>query len=278
MPAKKQDVAKKEEAAVPAVASMFEEDAGGGFEETTKDDYAIPFLQALQKMSPQVDPEEDGYIEGAKPGQIVNTVSEELWDGKTGVLVIPVHYERKVIEWVPRNKGGGNGAGFVAEHDIDTGLLLLDECTQDDNKRDIHPGTGNEMQDTRVHYVLVVGDDGSYEPAVISMTRTKIKGSKKWITIMNGIKKRRANGGLYTPPMFSHIYRLQTEAKSNDQGTYYVYNVRKERELGTQEGDEELYMAAKGFRDTVVSGAAKANHAAAAEKEAGAQGENEFAD
>lgn len=273
MPAKKQEVAEKKEQ-LPATAAMFEEDAGGGFEETTKDDFAIPFLQVLQKMSPQVDPEEDGFIEGAKPGQLCNTVNEDLWDGKTGVTVVPVHYERKILEWVPRNKGGG----LVAEHDLDTGLLLLDECTQDEQKRDIHPGTGNEMMDTRTHYVLIVSEDGSYEPAVVSMTRTKIKGSKKWMSLMNGIKKRRASGGLYTPPMFSHMYRITSEARSNDQGTFYIFNVKKERELGTEPGDEELYMAAKGFRETIVAGQAKANHAAAAGAEKAAEQHNDFAD
>jgi hypothetical protein len=257
MTAKKTEVAKKAEDQLPAAAGMFEEDAGHGFESTTKDDYAIPFLQALQKMSPQVDPEEDGFIEGAKPGQIVNTVSEELWDGKTGVVVIPCHYERKILEWVPRNKGGG----LVAEHDLETGLLLLDECIQDEQKRDIHPGNGNEFQDTRIHYVMVVGEDGSFEPAVISMTRTKIRGSKKWMSLMNGIKMRRKDGGLFTPPMFSHAYRIFTEARSNDQGTFYVFNVKKERQLGSEEGDTELYQAAKGFRETVQAGKAKANMA-----------------
>jgi len=266
-----QEVATKDET-LPVTAGMFEEDAGDGFEDTNKDDFAIPFLQVLQKMSPQVDPEEDGFIEGAKPGQLVNTVSEELWDGKTGVTVIPCHYERKILEWVPRNKGGG----LVAEHDLDKGLLLLDECIQDEQKRDIHPGNGNEFQDTRTHYVLIVGEDGSYEPAVISMTRTKIRASKKWMSLMNGIKKRRSTGGLFTPPMFSHVYRVFSEARSNDQGTFYVFNIKKERELGTQEGDEELYHAAKGFRETVRAGAAKANHAAANGE--ATEETNEFAD
>lgn len=269
MSAKKQEVAEKKEQ-LPSTAAMFEEDAGDGFEHTTKDDFAIPFLQVLQKMSPQVDPEEDTFIEGAKPGQLINSVSEELWDGKTGVLVIPVHYERKFLEWIPRAKNGG----LAAEHDVDTGLLLLDECTSNEKNIDIHPGTGNEIHDTRTHYALLLGEDGGYAPAVISMARTKIKASKKWMSLMNGIKKRRASGGLYTPPMFANAYRITSEARSNEQGTFYVFNIKRERELGTETGDEELYLAAKGFRETIVAGQAKVNHAGADKKVE----KNEFAD
>lgn len=273
MTTKKQVTEKKDQ--LPAGAAMFEEDSGQGFEQTGKEDYAIPFLQVLQKMSPQVDPEEAGFVEGARPGQLINTVSEELWDGKVGVQVIPVHYQRSVIEWVPRNKGGG----LVAEHDLDTGLLLLDECMQDENGRDIHPGTGNEFLDTRTHYVLILGEDGNYEPAVISMTRTKNRGSKRWMSLMSGIKLRRKDGGLFTPPMYSHVYRCFAEARSNDHGTFYVFSFKKERMLGTEEGDTELYQAAKGFRETIVGGEVKANHAASGEGTGSGEKEvNEFAD
>ena len=243
---------------LPAMGGMFEEDEAGGFEGADRDSYAIPFLQVLQKMSPQVDASEDGYVEGAKPGQFINTVTEQLFDGDEGIWVIPCHYERTFIEWVLRDSGGG----FVADHGLEEGQRLMAQTTQDEKKRDILPN-GNELMDTRVHYILIVHEDGSYEPAVFSATRTQIKGSRQWMTTMNQLKVPRSSGGMFTPPMFSHLYKLTTRKRSNDQGSWFVFDAKKQRMLG--EGDEELYSAAKGFRDSVKTGQAKADHAKAAD-------------
>ena len=51
----------------------FAEDANVGFEDLTQQDVAIPFFVLLQKMSPQLD-----SVEGAKAGQVFNTVTEEV--------------------------------------------------------------------------------------------------------------------------------------------------------------------------------------------------------
>ena len=106
MPAKKQ-LAEKSENALLTEVDMSEY-AGLGMEEATSDDFAIPFIVILQKNSPQVDETEGAYIEGARPGMIYNTVSGEMYDGReTGLFIIPVHFRKEIIEWVPRKKGGG---------------------------------------------------------------------------------------------------------------------------------------------------------------------------
>ena len=247
-----QEVATKEQDQSMVAAGMFEAEEAQGFEHADRDSFAIPFLQLLQKMSPQVDEGEDGYVEGARPGMYVNTVTEELFPGDPGVLVVPCHYERRFIEWVPRSAGGG----FVADHPPEHGLKLMQQTTRDENNRDILPESGNELQDTRQHYVLILREDGNWEPAIVSMTRTAQKASKRWMTMMQNIKWPRKGGGYFTPPMFSHVYRLGVQRRSNDQGTWYVPNPAKERPLG--EGDEELFHAAKGFRDQIVQGEARA--------------------
>ena len=71
-----------------------------GFEESDSDSYAIPRLKLLQKLSPEVDEDNGEYIEGAKHGQFFNTATGELFPD--GVKVIPCHYRRSFIEWVPR--------------------------------------------------------------------------------------------------------------------------------------------------------------------------------
>ena len=50
-------------------------DAKTSFSNVTPEDYAIPFLNILQQMSPQVNKTEGAYVKGAESGMIYNSVS-----------------------------------------------------------------------------------------------------------------------------------------------------------------------------------------------------------
>ena len=80
-------VAKKKSAALSVLNDMFAEDAGAGLSELGSEDLAIPFLKPLQKMSPELD-----SLEGAKAGDIYNTVTKEIVKGSEGVRVINCAY------------------------------------------------------------------------------------------------------------------------------------------------------------------------------------------
>ena len=84
-------------------ASIFEQDAGMGMGDLSQDDMAIPFLKVLSRQDPVLDD-----LDNAKAGDILNTVSNQVYAGKTGIRVIPCAYQRRYLEWAPR--GSGNGA------------------------------------------------------------------------------------------------------------------------------------------------------------------------
>ena len=241
------EVAKKENTAL-VQSGMYEEDANLGFEQADEDAYAIPFLAILQSGSPQCKKSDGAYIKGAEEGKLFNTVSEELYDGEEGFDIIPVHYKRAFIEWQPRETGGG----FVAEHNAADGQDLMAQAVRDDKGHDMLPN-GNLLVDTRAHYVLVVGKDGTTEPAVMSMASTQMKKSRRWMTVMQNLKMTRPDGTKFTPPMFSHVYHVSTVPESNDKGSWYGWKIV----TGAQIEDVNLYSAAKSFRDAILSGEAK---------------------
>ena len=72
---------------------------GTVLEETTTEDFAIPFVRVLQNGSPQVNKQKGEYVEGAEPGKLYNTVTNGLYDGTKGILVVPCAYVKKFIEW-----------------------------------------------------------------------------------------------------------------------------------------------------------------------------------
>jgi hypothetical protein len=108
-------VANKKEGAL-ATFDM-EADAQQGAQNISQEDLALPFLKILGQLSPEVNKRDGKYVEGAEPGKIINTVTNELFDS---VQVIPCHYKRQYIEW--QDRGTSSGAP-VAIHDADSDIV-----------------------------------------------------------------------------------------------------------------------------------------------------------
>ena len=234
---------------LPALTSMYEEDVGAGFENADRDSYSIPFINILQSGSPQVKKSDGAFIKGAEEGFLYNSVSQEVVNGEAGLYVIPCYFTRRFVEWLPRDAGGGGG--LAGEHLPSDNIVV--NCQRND-KNQMVTANGNSLVDTRTHYCLIVNrESGLFTPALISMSSTQVKKSRQWMTRMESIKFKNAQGALFTPPMFSHMYHLTTIPEQNDQGSWYGWRI----ETAGPVEDTGLYSAAKSFRDAVKSGEAK---------------------
>ena len=239
------EVAMKKENAV--AVNMFEADADKGSQNMTQEDLALPFLKVLGQLSPEVNKRDGKYVDGAEPGMILNTVTNEVFDGAKGIDVLPVFYERKYVEW--QDRGEGKGAP-VAIHDASSDIMS--QTTRDKSFKDRLP-SGNYLENTANHYVVVLGN--SPQTALISMKATQLKISRKWNSIMMGIKLQGKNG-LFTPPTYSHIYNLKTVQMSNDKGTWFGWEVSKVGPVS----DQNVYGIAKSFADQVGKGDVQVKH------------------
>ena len=238
-------VAEKKSAGLPA--NMFEDDAAKGLGAIGQEDLALPFLKILGQLSPEVNKRDGKYVEGAEPGMIFNSVSGELYDGVKGIDVIPCFYKLEYIEW--KDRGEGLGAPVAI---YDSSSDIMSKTKPDANYKDRLPN-GNYIEKTASHFVIVAGDSPS--TALISMKSTQLKISRKWNSMMSGIKMKGANG-MFTPASFSHIYKLKTTQMSNDKGTWFGWEVSKVGPVT----DKGLYDQAKGFSDSISKGAVKAKH------------------
>ena len=238
-------VTEKKSAGLPA--NMFEDDAAKGLGAIGQEDLALPFLKILGQLSPEVNKRDGKYVEGAEPGMIFNSVSGELYDGVKGIDVIPCFYKLEYIEW--KDRGEGLGAPIAI---YDSSSDIMSKTKPDANYKDRLPN-GNYIEKTASHFVIVSGDSPS--TALISMKSTQLKISRKWNSMMSGIKMKGANG-MFTPASFSHIYKLKTTQMSNDKGTWFGWEVSKVGPV-TEKG---LYDQAKGFSDSISKGSVKAKH------------------
>ena len=109
------DVTTKKEGALATV--NFEADAQQGAQNISQEDLALPFLKILGQLSPEVNERDGKYVEGAKPGKIMNTVTNQLYDS---IEVVPCHYKRQYVEW--QDRGTSTGAP-VAIHDADSDIV-----------------------------------------------------------------------------------------------------------------------------------------------------------
>jgi len=184
------EVTLKKENAV--AVNMFEADADKGSQNMTQEDLALPFLKVLGQLSPEVNKRDGKYVEGAEPGMILNTVTNEIFDGTKGIDVIPAFYERKYVEWQDRGEGKGSP---VAIHDASSDIMS--QTTRDKSFKDRLPN-GNYLENTANHYEVVLGE--SPQTALISMKATQLKISRKWNSIMMGLKLNGKNG-LFTPQL-----------------------------------------------------------------------------
>ena len=253
MPESNKQVAEKASTEIGEAVS-FESEAGAGFENADGDSFAIPFIRITQKMSPVCDPDDGAYIEEAKPGMLIDTVSEELFPGDGTLNIIPCHFKRSFLEWKP------NRGGFVAEYNVPDGEALLAKCTKNDKNRDITPD-GNELVDTRTHYVLVVDADGDTQSAAICMSMTQTKKSKQWMTAMDKLRKHTADGRAYRPAMFASVFNVFTVPESNDQGSWYGWKIKHLNFLDENNpAHQQLFKAGKAFRDAVKGGSVTVDH------------------
>ena len=234
-------VANKKEGAL-ATFDM-EADAQQGAQNISQEDLALPFLKILGQLSPEVNERDGKYVEGAKPGKIINTVTNELYDK---ISVVPCHYKRQFIEWHAR---GTRSGAPVAIHNADSDIVS--QTTRGKDYKDRLPN-GNYLDNTASHFVLVLGNNPS--TALISMKSTQLKVSRKWNSMMMGIKMQGKNG-LFTPPTYSHIYNLSTVQMSNDKGTWFGWDVAKVGPVT----DKNVYNMAKTFAESVNKGEVQAN-------------------
>lgn len=268
----KKEVVKKDENALLAAGIDFGADAGAGMEGADKDSYAIPFLRVLQKLSPQCDEADAQYIEGAKGGMLINTVTNELYDGDTGVVILPCAFQRRFLRWAPRGSERGYMGEMLPEEVAEMraeGLVkeLEGRLYVADSDGNVSEKKSDRIVDTRSHFCLVVDDEGNASQVVFPLASTQIKKSKQLMSMLTSAKIATANGHI-TPPTWMNKIRVTTTLESNDQGSWYGVKFTGENFIESP----DLYAAGKAFHDAIAAGELKANYQQAAEEAASGEG------
>ena len=230
----------KKEAELPSTI-LFEDDSAAGFENVKTTSLALPILKLLQNGSGEAQRRNQNYVEGAEPGMLLNTVTKQLYDGAKGITVIPCHYKLEYQEWADFGTGSGRPENIFPD-----GSDILAQTTQDGGGKD-RLENGNYILTVGQHFVIIVADGGA-EQALISMSSSQGKISRKWNSMMMSISLAGKNGP-YTPPSFSHAYKLTTVLNSGNGNQWYGYNIVKEGPVKAP----SMYERAKKFYTSLAS-------------------------
>lgn len=244
------------------VTLLMKQDSGKGVS-TAAEDNIIPLIYKLHTSSPQVLKQKPEYIKGAVAGMIWPRGTKTLIDGEeTGMPFIPVAFKKWWMEWGPERGDGLFGRHEYVTTDENKGRPTS-ELVEDPKK----PGqgiwtmdNGHILVETREHAGLAF-IDGSWQPAVVSMTSTDHTASRMWMGLM---KNKKIPGTDQRAPSFAFVYCLKTTPKSNDKGDWHGWVV----EDGMGDGEVvflpdiedgvELYKAARQLNADFESGAKRA--------------------
>ena len=76
-----------------------------GNENVSSEHLSVPRVKQLQKMSNEVDENHSDYMDGAKVGDFINTVTGENYGQE--MLIVNVHFKEEFVAWKKREAGGG---------------------------------------------------------------------------------------------------------------------------------------------------------------------------
>lgn len=254
-----------------------DDDVGAGFENQTKDDTVVPFIILLQPLSPQVlenKVSSNGLTLTA--GMFFHTVTEQAWPASKGFLFVPSTTKHEIVEWAPREGGGG----FVARHAIES-EVFADAIKKSEKFGKYKTDAGNVLQDTFYIYGVICDEAGQPEgPAVISFWSTKIRAYKSFMTRVKGQMvpirvKDPATGADMTkkvrPPLYANLARMTSELKKFDTekgpAQAFVPIITAGDPRGVRESllspDDDRFVMAKACRELVDSGMAKVDYSKA---------------
>ena len=230
-------------------------EAGSGLETATAEDFAVPRLAIAQALSPQLKKDKAEHIEGCVEGTIFNPTTSRIWDGASGVVIVPISYRRSYIEWVLREQGGG----FVKDHGMNS--QILNTCKKDDKLRDINPA-GNEIVTTGEFFAFAVDPDnnGAYTPVILSMTKTQLKKARQLNYQIREFRIPRPDGnGVYNPPIYARAFLFTTAPENNKKGDWFGWVIRPFGLTATDlPNGMDILKDARDFQAKVIAGDVKA--------------------
>ena len=193
-----------------------------GNENVSSEHISVPRVKLLQKMNHEVDPNHSEYLEGAKEGDFINTVTGENYG--SSMYVVNVHFKEEYVVWRKRTEGGGLVGNFTTRKEAEDHL--------EDNGLKVEE---HDITQTQIHTLLRL-DEKTAEisdiPFLFDCASSKLKVSREWNT------KIMKQGG----DRFSYLWKMSSVPQSNAKGSWVNIDIQ-----GVDWLKDEIYEGVKAF-------------------------------
>ena len=193
-----------------------------GNENVSSEHISVPRVKLLQKMNNEVDPNHSEYIENAKEGDFINTVTGENYG--SSMYVVNVHFKEEFVVWKKREKGGGLIGNFLTRKEAEE--YLTDNGLEADEY---------DITQTQIHTLLRLDDETSEVsdiPFLFDCASSKLKVSREWNT------KIMKEGG----DRLSYLWKMSSVPQSNAKGSWVNIDIG-----GVDWLKDEIYEQVKSF-------------------------------
>lgn len=221
---------------------LMKKDAKDYKDNTSPEDLAIPRIKIIQSGSDERKKNNSKYIEDAEEGDLINTLTQQIYSSEDGLLFIPAIKRVVYLEWRSKEKGGG----LVKNYGEDATTFL--SINPDENGKKITKD-GNEIIKTYDFFGYVLNlENKQIQQVVISMQKTQAKKAKNWNSIMRELTTKDGT----QLPIYAGVYKLTTVPESNDKGSWFNYKIELAGyTLGVPEIGNVIYNKAKMFSETI---------------------------
>lgn len=218
-----QEVKQPDPKASTALAVVdFGDDVGAGMQDFTREHFKLPFVRVLHYECPQIEVGEAKFIDGAKPGMLYNTATNEIYDGTAGLGFIPVHVDHSFIEQVPFNDGGG----FVGVRTPKDDLVIKLQAQQGRFCK-LKTTEGTELTETFTVYGVYCAQGMRPFQGATTFSSARIPVYQAWAGRANGIEYLDPKGNKIVPPLWAHkmILRSMPDKAKKTGKKYFNYNL-----------------------------------------------------
>lgn len=191
------------------------ETAGLGTETVRMADQIVPRIRLLQDLSPQLKANKPEYIEGAKPGDLVNIATRKLYKV---MHVVVAAYQPQFIEWKP------NRGGLVKNWMQDETEFRRSKFVEEGEKKYFKTPSGNVMQPTGTFFGFEVSGEIP-EMVVFGLASTQFKHSQAWVTKIMGERVKLSDGSIIRPAPFYRTYKVDPQPETSGKNDWYGYHV-----------------------------------------------------
>jgi len=201
--------------------------SGLGNEDVSAEHLQTPRVKQLQQLSNEVDENHSEYIEGAKPGDFVNTITRENY-GKE-MYVINIKFTEEFVIWRKREKGGGLVGSYSSQKDAYTYLEAEGLAVED-----------YDIIQTQSHLLLrkdAETGELSGQPFIFDCSSSKLRVSREWNTQL------KLAGG----DRFSSLWKMSS-AQTQNRASQKFYNIAVENQGWVTDED---YAASKKLYESI---------------------------